>query len=138
MISISEAFEDQVQFTLNKVLFEFLEPSSENDPGIQVVTKDYINILTKNREFMNIVLGRDISFEPSGLFLINVSFEITWKTKDKEAVQSATNEEIIQAMLKEKTAFLSNMYSRISLLISQITSTIGVPPLITPGEMIMK
>ena len=84
------------------------------------------------------LVGRDISFTPVSVFHIAVNYEIVWKPKYWQAIESVENDEIIQSMLSEKKDFLCSMAGRISLLISQITSSTGIPPIITPGEFIIK
>ena len=138
MIRINSAFEDQVQITLNYLVYEKTETSEQKEQNIQVQSNDFIEIVEKNHVFMKMLVGREISTSPMDIFHIVIKFEITWKTKDWGAVSVADNKEIIHSMLLEKKDFLNTIAARESMMIAQIISAIGIPPLITPAEIMLK
>ena len=138
MICINDAFEDQVQITLNLIIYEKAKTMEQKEQNVQALSSDLIEIVEKNHSFMKMLVGREITTSPEGIFHIIVKFEITWKTKDWEIVSVADNKEIIHSMLLEKKDFLNTIAARESMMIAQIISSIGIPPLITPAEIILK
>lgn len=137
MFHFSQAFEDQVQFSLHSVRYEKVKPDSLSQP-YQPITTDRISIAEKSETGMTTLLQRDISFDPIGLFSITVSFEIVWTPKNWPSILAADDKQIIDAMMAEKSVFLCSIASRISLLIAQLTSSVGLSPMITPPELMVK
>lgn len=137
MFHFNNAFEDQVLFSLSLVHFERITPDSLPHP-LEIISADAVSISEKSEDMVQMFIERKISFKPAGLFKITVKYEVVWKPKDWQLIAEANNDQIIQAMVEEKRDFLGNIASRTSLLISQLTASLGLPPMITPPEFDFK
>lgn len=133
MFHFNSAFEDQVQLSLDLIHYEKINPDILPQP-FQVNVTDTISISEKSEKCMKTFIEREIFFEPAGLFSITIRYEIAWKPKDWAMISDVDNSQIIQAMIAEKKDFLGSIAARTSLLVAQITASIGLPPMITPPE----
>lgn len=95
--------------------------------------KDKLEILSSNDEKVNFILTRKLYFEPSYLYEINVSvvFSFAFNQNTKSEVDwEKVN--LIEELKNDNNIVLGNIISRISLLISEITSFNSFIPVITP------
>lgn len=137
MFHFNSAFEDQVQLSLNLVHYEKINPDTLPQP-FQVNVADSISISEKNENSLQTFIERKVSLEPAGLFSIMIRYEVVWKPKNWSLISDVDNTQIIQAMIAEKKDFLGSIAARTCLLIAQLTTSLGLAPLITPPELITK
>lgn len=130
MFNFDQAFSDQVQFALEEAKYKKIDAGDQKN--VQLATNDTASIIHRDDKKIVIWFTRELRFMPSCLFDITVSFETIWTIKDNSLINDETDDMIISQVLKEKVAFVGTIYSRISLLIAQMTSAIGNPPLFTP------
>ena len=98
--------------------------------------KDTIVAQLVDTKGVKFTFNRTLSFEPDGMFFLSVTFgvflkfnpvyynEIMWKNMDLAGEFKASCPQI-----------LTNLMSRTSLLISEITSAAGQNPIVTPGAV---
>lgn len=129
MINFNDYFNDGYQYTLKELSYKNIENSTETHSFNLTIT-DTIKTNISN-QWLNIVYGRQLMFEPEALYAINVEFEIHIPFKDEidpNTIKVNWEKELIDT----ENSYISNIASRISLLISTITSSYGQQPVITP------
>lgn len=131
MIDFSRYFLPEHNIYLENINFERTAPHAGN---IKMNCKDTIVAHLAEPVGIKVTFNRAVSFEPEGLFYLSVSFsaimrfneetkdEITWKGLD-----------LASEFRQNGGTMLQNLSSRASLLIAEITSASGQPPLITPA-----
>ena len=68
---------------------------------------------------------------------VSVSYEADFNTREGMHIPDDVNEkEVLDAFIEEKSAFICMIFSRCALIIAQLTSAVGQPPIITPGVYI--
>ena len=92
---------------------------------VSINTSDKIKINDVLDDAFVLIVSRKINFEPTKETYVEVVFETTVGTTDKETVDS------IVRSIKEGSSLLGNVFARASLLISQITSASAFGPIIT-------
>ena len=133
MIDFGRYFLHEHQIFLDNINYEVmkLEKASQD---VKLNCKDTIVAQLIDKVGVKVTFNRTLSFEPEGMFFLSVTFgvmmrfnqvyydEIMWKNIDiaGEFKQSCPH-------------ILTNLMSRTSLLISQITSASGQAPIVTPG-----
>ena len=136
-INLSEYFLPEQQLYLDKVDYKRVEQSSQVN-SVTLKCEDTINVAYYDTtDTVKITLTRTVSFSPDVLFNVSIAFcsvltvhpdkkdELDWKNLN------------LAAEFKENGDFvLNNLLPRISLLLGQITSSYGLPPLILPSKII--
>lgn len=101
---------------------------------VKLNCKDTIVAQLIDKVGVKVTFNRTMSFEPEGMFFLSVTFgvmmrfnkvycdEIMWKNID-----------IAGEFKKNCPHILTNLMSRTSLLIAEITSASGQTPIVTPG-----
>lgn len=129
-------FSKKYQFYLKKIDYKMLnEP--EFDKECKLVCEDHINTEIVQMGQLHIDFVRNIKFDPDSLYSLSVAFGAVFEFKNdiKDEVDIAKinwDTEVV----KNRQKFLSNIVSRASLLISQITSSYGLTPVVTPPTII--
>jgi len=115
---------------LDNVSYETTRPEA-GAQGYKLTAKDTIVAQLAGNTGVKITYNRALKFEPEGPFTLSVSYavmlifnpgtrdEVDWKTVD-----------IAKEFQKNCGALIGNMVSRASLLIAEITSAAGQPPVI--------
>lgn len=134
MSRIDEYFNGSYSLYLDKVEYVRI---SENDEEVALNIKDDIEIKLHDK-FQGIegIIIRKLSFEPRSLFEITVSFGVFLEFNDKYKENEIVDiEEIKKEFIDEQSAIINIIMSRISLLISQLTSSYGERPIVTPPSI---
>ena len=92
---------------------------------ISISTVDKITINDVSNDMFVLIVSRTLEFEPTKETHLEVVFEVTVGTSDKETVDSVVRS------INEGSSLLGNVFARASLLISQITSASAFGPIIT-------
>ncbi len=133
MLDFGRYFLHEHQIFLDNISYETLKLEK---PGrdLKLSCKDTLIAQLMEKSGVKFTFNRTMSFDPDGLFFLSVTFgvvmrfnpvyynEIAWKNMDLagEFKQSCPH-------------ILTNLMSRTSLMIAQITSAAGQNPIITPG-----
>ena len=112
-----------VKSHLLAVQYNFQESNKED--MIEVTVEDTIEINEINNEFVNTVVCRKLLFNKLENTYLNVSFDMSIKLSEP-----ITKEEFIKEI--KKSQILMNLYSKISLIISNITNMCPLGAIITP------
>lgn len=132
MLDFNRYFLPNRKIFLDNVQYETLQLPSPGE-GRKLNCKDTI-LAQRSDNWVKINFNRTLTFTPEGVFRLSVTFgvllpfnpntkdEINWKEID-----------IAGAFREHCKPLLSTLMSRTSLLISQITSSAGQNPLVTPA-----
>ena len=137
MSILNEYFVGDCLISLENVTYNKLGEINEE---VKLTVKDYFEIIDKEYASDNVEfkISRNLSFEPKSLVDINVCFSVVLKVDDKYKDSSELDYELIRnEMLSEDSAFMPIIMSRISLIISQLTSSYGERPIITPPSFMI-
>ena len=133
MIDFNRYFLHDHQIFLDNVNYEVIKLEKAS-PEIKLNCKDTIVAQLIDKAGVKVTFNRTLSFDPEGMFFLSVTFgvmmrfnpvyydEIMWKNID-----------IAGEFKMSCPHILTNLMSRTSLLISEITSAAGQTPIITPG-----
>ncbi len=132
MLDFNRYFLPDRRIFLDNVQYETLQATNPKESS-KLNCKDTI-LAQRNDKCVKINFNRTLTFTPEGIFRLSVTFGVLLP------LNPATKEEIdwngidIAASFRENCgSLLSALMSRTSLLISQITSSTGQNPLVTPA-----
>lgn len=133
MIDFGRYFLHEHQIFLDNINYEVLKLEKANGE-MKLNCKDTIVAQLIDKRGVKITFNRTMTFEPEGMFFLSVTFgamlkfnpvyydEIMWKNID------------LAGEFKQNCPhILTNLMSRTSLMISEITSASGQVPIVTPG-----
>ena len=138
MTIIDEYFDGSCSISLDEVSYKKLD---EADEDVTLNIKDDIQIKENlcDSDRMTFIFSRNLSFSPKALFDITVNFEVVLELNDQyKGTNDWDYDKIRNGLLSEKNVIISIVMSRISLLISQLTSAYGERPIITPPSFMSK
>ena len=133
MIDFNRYFLHEQQIFLDNINYEVLKLEKAQGE-MKLNCKDTIVAQLRDKQGVKITFNRALTFDPEGMFFLSVTFgvflkfnpvyydEIMWKNIDIAGEFKANCPHI-----------LTNLMSRTSLLISEITSASGQTPIVTPG-----
>lgn len=134
--NLADYFESEHEYYLQQINYKRLD--SEPDTNYSLDGIDIINTDVSNNTVF-ITATRKFTFEPEGIFEIEVSFgAILTLAKEKQNDLDWENINLAEEFKENGDFVLSNLMSRISLLIAQITSSFGRQPLITPPNVFVQ
>ena len=125
-------FTGNCTISLENVAYRKLDEIEED---VTLNVKDDIEIKEKvsNSGSIECIFSRNLSFVPKSLVDITVSFGISLELNEKYKETNNLDYDILKKhLLSEDSVIASIVMSRISLLISQLTSSYGERPIITP------
>ena len=135
MIDFNRYFLHEHQIFLDNVNYELVKLEKARG-DIKLNCKDTIVAQLIEDVGVKVTFNRTLSFDPEGMFFLSVTFgvmmhfnkvyydEIMWKNID-----------IAGEFKAGCPSILTNLMSRTSLLISEITSASGQAPIVTPGAI---
>ncbi len=132
MLNLNDYFQDQYQFTLKDVSYTSFE-NDELNGELEVKVADDINSEVLNDQ-LRIAYSRNVNLD--SVFKIKITFIIMLTFK--EQIDSNASIDWSKEFIKTQNPFLNNIVSRISHLISTITSSYGQQPLITPPTPVIE
>lgn len=132
-MQLSDLFKTEYQFQLKSINYHLIEPVTVQ-PTYRILCNDFVQAISETENSVRFILRREISFEPENLFTVEVSFAatLTYKNDLCEDARNTSLSELEAIFRNSKDSYSSNLASRASLLIAEITSSYGKNPLITP------
>ena len=129
--NLSEYFEPEYQYYLNSINYTKLD-SELPISALKMDGEDRIEVQVLDKK-VKLTLTRNIGFKPEGLFSLNVSFGaiLTFK-EDKIHEYDWNTINLADEFIHYGGFVLGNLISRITLLVGQITSSFGQPPIFLP------
>ena len=120
---------ENILFRLNKVNYERVEHSNAE---FDIIIDDSFQISEIHEDMFSVLLSRHVSFEPESLFDITVEFEVA-RWRDKNATESFEDYDLNDIINNDNIDELTGYnYNRASAIISAVTTSFGLTPLITP------
>ena len=132
MSMFDEYFTGSFSIALENVVYNKLD---EIEGEVSLRIDDVLEIKENKTNVENItaIITRSFSFEPKSLVEVSVSFEVVLELNDKYKNSDKLDLSLIRKeLISEDSVIMSIIMSRISLLISQLTSSYGERPIVTP------
>ena len=127
MIDLKKAFEQNKKYRLIEMKYETI-PADE-DEEYELNCCDDIQAEFIDDNIIEIVFTRRMSFSPEGIFKIEVKLGELLVVKDSVNIDL---DELKKEIIDNEEGEISNLVSRASLMIAQVTSSCGKQPVITP------
>lgn len=86
---------------------------------------------------LQVKITRKLEFTPDDLYSLSVTFIVLLQIVDEKNEELASLENLSMELVKGGHFFLSDIMSRISALISDITASFGQPPVVTPPSLVI-
>lgn len=135
--NLADYFLPEQEYYLENVSYTRIESDSTvNGHLLNCIDQLEVSV---NEEHVKLKITRSLVFEPNELFELNVSFGAILKFNQKVKNEYNWNEMNLAEEFKENGDFVTvNLMTRISLLVSQITSSFGQIPIILPPQLASK
>ena len=131
--NLYEYFLPEQEFYLHKIVYDRIDCSLSSEE-ILLNCADNINVEVIDRGQVRVTVTRTLKFEPEGVFYLAVSFGANLRFNPQKENEYKWNEVNMAEEFRDNGEFVTNnLMSRITLLIAQITSSFGQPPLILPS-----
>lgn len=134
MLDFGRYFLPEQHVFLENINYELVRPEKRTGQ-LKLNCKDTIVARILDPLRLKITFNRAISFEPEGLFYLSVSFSsiLRFNPETKDEIDW-TKIDLAGEFRKNGGFLMHNLASRASLLVAQISSASGQPPIITaPG-----
>ena len=138
MISnLEDYFEDELRFYLDKVSYNRIDKKGQAEE-YSLKCIDNIEAVVEEGT-VRLTVKRILKFEPEEIFELLVSYGAILKIKEEKKKDHDWEKIDLAGEFRENGQFvLENLMSRISLLIAEITSSYGQPPIILPPVIASK
>ena len=132
-IALGDLFQDDYRYALEKVCHSLQGNPGEEEPVLLV--SDSIDVETLENS-VKVHVVRNVFFDPESIFSVEVGYvaELYYK-EDTAKIIKKNQDKLKSRFIQEGDFVLSNLMSRVALLIAQITSSSGFQPLITPPSL---
>lgn len=131
-MNFKEYFTDEYQYSLKSIVYETIE-SKETFDTIELNCSDDINSISVENG-LELTFSRKVFFVPKCMYELTVTYSVKLFYVDN--TKEINREELLDILKNEENVYLSNIISRASLLISDITSSYGQNPVVTPPVFI--
>lgn len=134
--NLKDLFEEQHTFYLNKA--EYVRLAEPTELNVGLVCNDSVEAKKEN-EHVKLIYKRSVGFRPECLYKIEVEFgaELTIKP-DKKGLLDDTEVDLQAEFIQNGAFVLSNLISRASHLIGDLSASFGQQPIITPPTILNK
>ena len=130
--NLQEYFCPEISIFLDIVNYKRIEEhNKEIKQEISLLCQDNVNA-SVNEDGVRIIVTRSIIFDPNKLFTLSVSFGADLKFSDRKSEHEWKNINLAEEFLENGDFVTTQLMSRISLVIGEITSSFGQQPLILP------
>lgn len=128
MKKLSDYLEEKRGIRLKEVNFTAVEMSDQDS---DFIVNDYY-IVSKNEKEIIVTVTREVGFEPENGFKISASYDIIYKLiEDLIDEFNESNIDIEKEIAEDKETYIWDEMNRISLIISQLTSSFDNIPFVT-------
>lgn len=134
--NLSDFFAAKQEFFLDSVCYKRIDKREQREKYTLSCTDQIKAELTEDKSGVKLTVERVLVFEPEEIFSLSVVFGA--KLKFNEKLRDEYDWETIDLedeFVKNGRFVLGNLMSRISLLIGQITSSVGQTPLVLPPRI---
>jgi hypothetical protein len=124
----------KIDFSLKDVLVKTIEYTGSSNSDLKYDDSLEVKVIG---DFLIATYGRYVYFEPSDFFCIEVLFNIRWDINET-AIDKMKDIEEKELTFEDKMAIVSMVPYEASLIISQLTKSMGLIPLITQPIFVEK
>lgn len=136
--NLQEYFKPEQEIFLDTINYRRIENSgNELEQEVALLCQDNIKA-SVNDEGVRIIVTRSLVFEPEKIFVLSVSFGAELKFNNRKSEQDWMKINLAEEFRQNGDFVTTQLMSRISLLIGQITSSFGQQPLILPTMLAKK
>ena len=136
--NLQEFFKPEQEIFLDTISYRRIENSgNELEQEVALLCQDNIKA-SVNDEGVRIIVTRSLVFEPEKIFVLSVSFGAELKFNNRKSEQDWMKINLAEEFMQNGDFVTTQLMSRISLLIGQITSSFGQQPLILPTMLAKK
>lgn len=134
--NLSEYFLPEQQFYLHKLTYDRIVTNTDEETS-SLNCSDNISVEINDRDMLKIIVTRNLFFDPDMLFKLSVAFgaDIIFDPQ-KKGEYEWENINLAEEFREYGDFVTVNLMNRISLLISQITSSFGQMPLVLPPNIV--
>ncbi len=131
-MDINQYILPQQQTFLESVNYQVLQLVAGGSRNVLTIM-DVLSANVINDKQIKVVFGRQLAFQPVGLFDLSVSFGaiLTFKEGAYEK-ENWSSYDLSKEIIDNSPNIINNLAARTSLVISEITSSFGQNPIITP------
>lgn len=130
-MNIQNYFSSTYEYYLDKIDYTHKAKSSDNT-AYTLNCVDNISTQIVDDSKLQVTITRNLEFSPDDLYTLSVSFIVVLTILDGKKDDLLSIKDLSFELAKGGHFFLSDIMSRISALISNITASFGQPPVITP------
>lgn len=136
--NLQEYFKPEQEIFLDTINYRRIENSgNELEQEVALLCQDNVRA-SVNDEGVCIIVTRSLVFEPEKIFVLSVSFGAELKFNNRKSEQDWMKINLAEEFMQNGDFVTTQLMSRISLLIGQITSSFGQQPLILPTMLAKK
>lgn len=133
--NLSEYFLQEQKFYLHKITYDRID-SAILEKEFFINCTDNINAEINENNEIRIIVTRSLTFDPEKMFRLSVAFGADLQFDPQKKNEYNWREMDLADEFRENGDFVTgNLMSRITLLIAQITSSFGQPPLVLPPSV---
>jgi hypothetical protein len=135
----AKLFFENVKYSLENIHYKILKQAPQ-DEEISVEIKDKFEIENLSFEQIDLIVSRTIGFHPKCMFnlIVEAKLKLPLNQDDKKFIGTQENLTKYTNDHIETIINRSNLMETISLLVSQITSSYGKVPIISPPVFVME
>ena len=128
--NLEEYIEDEQGFYLDKVVYNRIDKKNQAEE-YSLKCIDNIEAVVEEKT-VKLTVKRVLQFEPEEICELSVSHGAILKSKEEKKSYAWDKMNLAEEFRENGQFVLGNLMSRISLLIAEITSSFGQPPIILP------
>ena len=134
-MNFAELFNENYSYFLKEIGYQVITVGNIQDK-VDIIIKDNTTFEMLDKTHLQVVVERNVRFEPNIVYELKVSFGAILELKNTSEIEGDIdwNQEFKKS--NEGTAVIQGLLTRISLQISQITSSYGLNPIVTPPNLI--
>lgn len=136
--NLQEYFRPEIGIFLDAVEYKRIEePNTEVKTEIAILCQDNVNA-SLNEDGVRILITRHVKFDPEKIFTLSVTFGADLKFTDRKLDYNWKDINLNEEFMENGDFVTSQLVSRISLIIGEITSSFGQQPLLLPAFLAKK
>ena len=135
--NLSEYFKPEQELYLEAINYNRVENTLIKDKNVTLLCHDNVSSMLED-DGVRVVIKRTVTFDPELFFSLSVSFGAVLKFNSRKKEHDWKNINLAEEFSQNGDFVTSQLMSRNSLLIAQITSSFGQQPLILPAGLTKK
>ena len=134
-MNFAKLFNENYSYFLKELDYRVITIGNIHDK-VELVIKDNTTFEILDSEHLQILVERNVKFEPNVVYELKVSFGAILELKNGSEIGHDIDWEYEFKKSNEGITIIQGLLTRISLQIAQITSSYGLNPLVTPPNLI--